>query len=57
MVVKSWAPGLDVEKQFVDEIVDRVFGKQVGVFTSKKKVQQRVKEVVEEMLFELKSQV
>ena len=56
-VARSWAPGLAVEKQFVDEIIDRVQQKGVGVFRTEAHVLADVQEAITELLYDLKAQV
>jgi hypothetical protein len=56
-VVHSWTPGLEVEKQFEDELIDRVKVKAVGVGRTKWKVGEMVREALVELLYDLKSKV
>ena len=55
--VVAWAPGLEVEKEFEDELVDRVKEKGVGVARTEKHVLRDVRSALKEMLFDLKSKV
>lgn len=55
--VVRWAPGLDVEKQFETELLDRVKAKGVGVARTTSHVLQDVQEALRELLFDLKKQV
>ena len=56
-VVKSWDPGLLVEKEFEQEIVARVREKGVGVFRTEAHVLRDVREAIREVLYELKVMV
>jgi hypothetical protein len=55
--VVSWAPGLDVEKQLVSELVDRVRAKGVGILRTTEHVARDVHAALEELLYDLKSRV
>lgn len=56
-VARSWAPGLEVEKQFVEELVNRVKAKGVGVFRTEAHVLADLKLAIKELLRELKEDV
>jgi len=53
----SWAPGLEVEKQFEEELLDRVRAKGVGIGRSTTHVLEDVKLALRELLYDLKSRV
>ena len=55
--VVSWAPGLEVEKQFETELLERVKAKGVGVLRTEAHVLEDVRTALKELLFELKSRV
>jgi hypothetical protein len=55
--VVEWAPGLAVERQFEDEICNRVAAKGVGIARTTAHVVADVRAAVEELLHDLKSDV
>jgi len=55
--VVAWAPGMDVEKDFIRELGDRVAAKGVGMGRTTEHVVADVKEACAEMLYELKAMV
>ena len=55
--VVSWAPGSAVERQFVEDLVDRVVAKGVGFGRTSAHVAGDVRAAVENLLFELKRDV
>jgi hypothetical protein len=55
--VVQWAPGLQVETDFINDLGGRVAAKSVGVGRTRKQVAERVKEAVQELLLDLKRQV
>ena len=55
--VVRWAPGLEIEKQFEDELLDRVKAKGVGVGRSTTHVLADVQTALQELLHDLKKQV
>lgn len=55
--VVSWAPGLEVEKQFESELLDRVKAKGVGVARTEAHVLADVLSALQEMLRDLKSRI
>ena len=54
--VVSWAPGLDIEKQFDEELLNRIKAKGVG-FKTEAHVLEDVHKALEELLFEMKTRV
>ena len=56
-VVACWEPGLTVEKKLIEELVNRVKAKGVGVFRTEDHVAKDVKTAIEELLWDLKSLV
>ena len=56
-VVHHWAPGLEVEKEFETELVNRVRAKGVGIFKTESKVISALETALREMLYELKDRV
>ena len=55
--VVRWAPGLEIERQFEDEVCNRVAAKGVGFGRSSARVVAAVREALEELLHDLKSDV
>ena len=55
--VVSWAPGLAAERQFTDDLVNRVVAKGVGYGRSSAKVGTAVRESLTELLHDLKRDV
>lgn len=55
--VVEWAPGLAVEKEFDQELLNRLRSKGVGWFKSEEKVLTAVHEALRALLYELKAQV
>ena len=55
--VVSWAPGLEVEKHLVTELLDRVKAKGVGVMRTEAHVLADVRLALEELLYDLKAQI
>lgn len=55
--VVEWAPGFPVERQFVDDLCNRVEAKKVGFGRTSKQVVAHVRASLEELLHELKSEV
>lgn len=55
--VVEWAPGLAVERQLVEDLCNRVASKGVGILRTTAHVVDDVKTSLEELLFELKSDV
>lgn len=55
--VVSWAPGLDVEVELIDNLIERVRAKRVGWFRSEAKVVSAVQDALNELLYDLKRQV
>lgn len=55
--VVEWAPGLAVERQLVTDLCNRVAAKGVGVLRTTAHVVEDVRTSLEELLFELKSDV
>lgn len=56
-VCHSWLPGLAVERQFIEEIVNRTVSKGVGMWRTSAHVAEDVRSAVKELLYDLKSQV
>ena len=56
-VVTGWEPGLTVEKRLVEELVNRVKTKGVGIFRTEDHVAKDVRAAIEELLYDLKSLV
>lgn len=54
-VVTEWEPGLRVEKEFVEQIVDEVVG--VGIMRTEARVKDVVRHSILKVLRELKSRV
>ena len=57
MRVIAWAPGMEMEREFVNEICARVKAKGVGAFRSETHVVADVRSAITELLLELKRQV
>lgn len=55
--VVSWAPGLEIEKQFETELIARVQRKGVGILRTSAHVAEDLRTALRELLFDLKSQV
>ena len=55
--VVQWAPGSNVEKDLIRELVERVRAKGVGVFRTEAHVTSDIKTAIEELLYDLKAQV
>ena len=55
--VVRWAPGLEIEKQFEDELLDRVKARGVGVGRSTTHVLDDVQTALRGLLHDLKRQV
>ena len=55
--VVRWAPGLEVEKEFETELLNRVRAKGVGLFRSETHVVKDVIGALRELLFDLKKAV
>ncbi len=55
--VVEWAPGLQVERQLVIDLCNRVAAKGVGVFRTTAHVVADVRVALQELLYELKSEV
>lgn len=55
--VVSWAPGLEVEKEFETELLNRVRAKGVGLFRTEAHVIDDVAVALRELLFDLKKAV
>lgn len=55
--VVEWAPGLEVERNLIDELVQRVVAKGVGVGRTQAHVANDVRVALKELLFDLKNQV
>lgn len=55
--VVEWAPGLKVEKDFVNELCERVAGKGVGVGRTTRHVVADVRVALQELLYTLKANV
>ena len=55
--VVEWAPGMVVERQLVVDLCNRVAAKGVGMARSTAHVVADVKAALEELLFEMKSEV
>ena len=56
-VAHSWAPGLEVEKQFETELADRVREKGVGIARTEAHVITDVVAALRELLYDLKRRV
>ncbi len=56
-IVAAWAPGMAAERQLVEELVNRIGQKSVGVFRTRAQVQAAVGEALRELLHDLKAQV
>lgn len=57
MRVLAWAPGLEMERDLVEEICRRVEAKGVGAFRSSAHVIEDVRSAIQELLLDLKRQV
>lgn len=55
--VVEWAPGMAIERQLVDDLCNRVAAKGVGILRPTSHVVEDVRTSLEELLFELKSDV
>ena len=55
--VAQWAPGLDIETEFIENLCNRVLAKGVGMLRSEKRVIEAVRQAAQELLFDLKAQV
>jgi hypothetical protein len=55
--VVAWAPGLEVEQEFIKNFCDRLKGKGVGIFRTEAKVLAAAQEAMDELLYDLKKQV
>ena len=55
--VVRWAPGLEVEKDFEKELIDRVLAKGVGILRTGNQVATSVRTALRELLHDLKAQV
>lgn len=53
----EWAPGLLIESNIVEELVNRISLKNVGVLKTRKQVAEKVREAILELLLDLKKQV
>ena len=55
--VVAWAPGMEVEQEFITNLCNRLKGKGVGFFKTEAKVVAAAEEAIKELLFALKKQV
>lgn len=55
--IVAWAPGLEVEKQLISELLSRVKLKGVGLMRTEAHVLADVRVALEELLYDLKRQV
>jgi hypothetical protein len=56
-VVYEWAPGQQVERDFIQQIVDRVAAEGVGVAKTQAQVLAVIKKAITDLLWELKADV
>lgn len=56
-VVVEWPPGLHQEHDLIDEIVERVRSRGVGLFQTEEHVTRDVRAAIEDLLYELKLRV
>jgi hypothetical protein len=56
-LVVQWAPGLNVEDELIDTLCERVRAKGIGIGRTEAHVLGDVRAALEELLFDLKSQV
>lgn len=54
--ILQWAPGLDVEREFDAELLNRLSVKRIGLFMTRAKVIKAVHETLQEMLWDIKVQ-
>lgn len=55
--VAEWAPGLKVEQDLVNDIVDRCRAKGVGFLRTEAKVLAAVRDAIEESIYDLKAKI